>query len=304
MHTDELPDRAEPSPGTTRADGPLQLQTPWLRIAALRWGSGGPQRLLALHGWLDNAASFTALAPLLDGCEVVALDLPGHGHSEHRPPGVPYHFVDFVPDVLAAADALGWQRFALLGHSLGAGIASYVAVVAPQRVCALALVEGLGPHSGEPQEEPGRLATALRQMARLPWREPPLHADHASAIAARQRADGLGAAAARVLVERALHAVDGGWTWRSDPRLLFRSPAYQTEAQVLAFLSRIRCPALLVTGADSAFRARAGLAARMQQVAGLQHLVLPGGHHLHLENAAALAAPLQRFLAARDAEPA
>ena len=45
---------------------------------------GDPQNpwVIALHGWLDNAASFNALAPLLKDVYVIALDLPGHGHSD------------------------------------------------------------------------------------------------------------------------------------------------------------------------------------------------------------------------------
>jgi len=55
---------------------------------------------------------------------MVAIDLPGHGWSDHRGPQAAYHLVDYVADLLDVADALGWERFGLLGHSLGAGIAS------------------------------------------------------------------------------------------------------------------------------------------------------------------------------------
>ena len=66
----------------------LTLDLPHLRLAARAWGDPSLPPLLALHGWLDNAASFDRLAPLL--CEhfhIVALDLPGHGRSGHRPAG-------------------------------------------------------------------------------------------------------------------------------------------------------------------------------------------------------------------------
>ena len=66
----------------------LELPTPYLRLTARAWGPTDGVPVLALHGWLDNAASFDALAPQLPETRLVALDLPGHGGSEPRPPGV------------------------------------------------------------------------------------------------------------------------------------------------------------------------------------------------------------------------
>src|SRR5580765_8467017 len=104
------------------------IDIPLGTITALRSSStANAPRVLALHGWLDNAASFVPMAKHLDGIELVAVDLPGHGHSVHLPPGSIYTFEMAVHHVLDIADALGWERFSLLGHSMGAGIASLVA---------------------------------------------------------------------------------------------------------------------------------------------------------------------------------
>ncbi|MGH8029957.1 MAG: alpha/beta fold hydrolase, partial [Arenimonas sp.] len=130
-------------------------------LAALRWNEGAPVRVLALHGWLDNAASFAPLAPHFDGIELVALDLPGHGGSAHRAPGHDYVFVDWIHDVLDALDALGWERAVLLGHSMGGGIATLVAAAAPARVERLALLEALGPIGGRAEDAVARLRQAV-----------------------------------------------------------------------------------------------------------------------------------------------
>jgi pimeloyl-ACP methyl ester carboxylesterase len=114
------------------------------RITGLRAGDTGAPRVLALHGWLDNAASFIPLAQHLHGIELVAPDLPGHGASPHLPPGADYSFAAAVNSVLDIADALGWDRFSLLGHSMGAGISSLVAAACPQRIERLVAIEALG----------------------------------------------------------------------------------------------------------------------------------------------------------------
>jgi len=115
---------------------------------------------------------------------LVALDLTGHGRSEHRPPGIHYHFVDFIPDVVAAADALGWNRFALLGHSLGGGIASFVAATLPERIDRVAMIEGLGPPTSDPADGPANLRKTIQQMDALPHKRPPVYANLEAAIQA------------------------------------------------------------------------------------------------------------------------
>jgi pimeloyl-ACP methyl ester carboxylesterase len=118
----------------------LTLELPHLRLAAREWGPAEGMPALALHGWLDNAASFDRLAPLLPEHHLVALDLAGHGRSQHRHPSVVHHFIDWAPEVVAVADQLGWESFELIGHSMGAGISTLVAGTFPDRVRRLVLL--------------------------------------------------------------------------------------------------------------------------------------------------------------------
>jgi pimeloyl-ACP methyl ester carboxylesterase len=74
--------------------------------------------VLGLHGWLDNVATFAPLLPLLADLQIFAIDLPGHGLSEHRPSGVRYHLLDYVPAALESADALKLGEFILMGHCM------------------------------------------------------------------------------------------------------------------------------------------------------------------------------------------
>ena len=273
----------------------LELQTPTLRLAARVGGPSDGLPVLALHGWLDNAASFDPLAPLLPGLRLAALDLPGHGYSSHRPRGVHYHLVDFIPDVVAAADALGWERFAVLGHSLGAVLAGFLAAVIPERVTRVGLIEGLGPPLSQPTDSPVHLRQAMDQMRALPRKRLPVYLTLEAAIQARCTASGLAWTAAKLLVERNVQRIGKGYGWRSDPRLRFVSPLYLTEAQVLAYLDRIQAPTLLICGTDGYLVNRAYMQERYTHLPDLTVHTLPGGHHLHLEHPAACARLLGPF---------
>ncbi len=70
----------------------FSVDIPLGRITGLRAGAEGTPKVLALHGWLDNAASFVPLAAQLADIDLVAPDLPGHGHSAHLPAGADYSF--------------------------------------------------------------------------------------------------------------------------------------------------------------------------------------------------------------------
>jgi pimeloyl-ACP methyl ester carboxylesterase len=129
----------------------ILLDTRQGRLAGLGWRVEYAPRVLCLHGWLDNAASFSPLAPLLDRLDRVALDLPGHGYSEHRHFSTRYHFVDYLFNVDAALDTLGWEDCHLVGHSLGAAIAAVYGAGAPERVRSLVLLDSMGPISVTPE---------------------------------------------------------------------------------------------------------------------------------------------------------
>jgi len=267
------------------------LELPHLALAAQAWGDPALPPLLAVHGWLDNAGSFARLAPLLAArFHVIALDLPGHGHSGHLPAGATYHFSDYVRTLLAAIELLARDRITLLGHSLGAGVAALAAAAAPRRIERLLLIEGLGPlgDDGAHTLQRWRDALAAAAPSRRPLR---LFASIEQAVEARSSASGLRAELARPIVERGLRAVDGGWRWRSDARLTQASATRLTESQIRALLRGIEAPgALLLAQPETPYLPGAMMRERAACVPGMRVTALPGGHHLHLEHPQAVAA--------------
>jgi pimeloyl-ACP methyl ester carboxylesterase len=252
--------------------------------------------VLALHGWLDNAASFHSLASALPELDLVALDLAGHGHSGWRPLGAGYALVDHLQDLVAVLDQLQWPSCTLIGHSMGGAIASLLAVAAPDRVDALVCIDALGPLSLPESESPGRLLRALKARTEpAPRRR--VFSSIEDATTQRARLNGLTPEQVRPLVERALRTVDEGHIWAADPRLQWPSAAPMSEAQVRACLQAIRQPTLVVAAEEADPRLpRLEVIERLACVPQAQAHRLPGGHHLHLSNTAAVAAFIREFL--------
>ena len=276
----------------------LRVATRFGDLAALQWGGVAAPPLLALHGWLDNAASFSRLAPLLAaGRRVIALDLPGHGHSAHLPKSVHrYSNLDQVDHVLDFADALELEHFDLLGHSLGAGIASLTAAAAPARVGKLLLIEGLGPLADDGAQTLSRWRDGHAQRE-APRRPPRVFASIEVAVRARVVAGGLDAEEARPIVERNLREVDGGFSWRSDPRLRLATPLRIDEMQLRRLLAGIEAPTLLLLAEPATpYLPSALMGARAACVTDIRVAHIRGPHHLHIRHAQETAEQMTRFL--------
>ncbi len=275
----------------------LALAVPELRLdlAALRWGNASAPALVALHGWLDNAGSFASLAPLMAPYRhVVAPDLPGHGLSAHLPPAGRYDLPLYVRVLHGVLDALGIGSCDLLGHSLGGAIASLYAAAHPRRIRRLLLIEALGPIADDGSGTLARWRDAMadgRASAPRTFRSPE------AALAARCRATGQQPAAIRAIVERGVRQHHGGWTWRSDARLTAATPMRMAEAQVRALLAGISAPTLLLLGEpESPFLPHSLLRSRADCLRDIEIDAFAGGHHLHCEKPADVAARLLGFL--------
>ncbi|PNS08641.1 alpha/beta fold hydrolase [Solilutibacter silvestris] len=259
--------------------------------------SANAPRVLALHGWLDNAASFVPMARHLDGIELVAIDLPGHGHSVHLPPGAIYTFEMAVHHVLDVADALGWERFNLLGHSMGAGIASLVAASCPQRVERLVCIEALGGLADSAENTAVRMRESVAAMRALDAKSLRVFPQLDVAIQARMRANAMSEPVARLIVERGVRAVDGGWQWSSDPRLMVPTWIRPVDAQVVAVCGGIESPTRVVFADPAQPYLPDDVRRRyVDAVPNGELLVLPGTHHLHMETPQPVAEWVGSFL--------
>jgi pimeloyl-ACP methyl ester carboxylesterase len=117
-----------------------RMEVNGVRLSVAEAGRGG-RPLLLLHGFTGAKEEFVEGLDLLaqHGWHAVAPDLRGHGSSD-RPPGRHAYGLElFVADVVALADALAWDRFTVLGHSMGGAVAQRLALDHPARVGGLVL---------------------------------------------------------------------------------------------------------------------------------------------------------------------
>jgi pimeloyl-ACP methyl ester carboxylesterase len=88
----------------------------------------GPQKVLVLHSWMGDAASFDPMKPYLDThtYTYVFADLRGYGRS--RDMEGEYNLEEASADTLRLADSLGWDRFHLIGHSMSGMVVQRLAI--------------------------------------------------------------------------------------------------------------------------------------------------------------------------------
>ncbi len=266
----------------------LEIQTTHLKFSAKVWHPEIVDEnltIIAIHGWLDNAESFSLLAPLLEGYRIIAVDLCGHGKSDHRPAGVPYHFVDYVADIFYIANALGIHRFHLLGHSLGGNIASIMAATYPEKVLSLMLIEGFGPVTRKIEETALNLRESTEKFIAHDSKKR-RYAEFSSLVKARlQGRWPLTEEAAELLCKRGSVEKDGKFSWSSDAAINYTSPLRMSEQQAAFMRSQIVCATLLIIGEQGIAPQLNDNRAPLNEFKNRQVHRMQGHHHLHMERA-------------------
>jgi len=274
----------------------VDIELAWGTLKGLHWARPGAPKLMCLHGWLDNAASFVPLAPWLVDFDVMAVDMAGHGLSSHRPESGRYYFTDYLFDLDAALAKLGWGHCHLLGHSMGGGIASCFAAASPEKVDRLVLLDSLGMITLSADRAAQQLRLSLASVRKARGFLRPFESVEA-AMRARQVKSPLSDAAARLLCERSLERSGGHFRWRTDPRLNWRSPQLPGEDQALDLLAAIEAPTLLITSPSIAeFFGEETMRRRLAAIAACTHVTNPGHHHFHMEDAEHTGRRVSEFL--------
>ncbi|WP_299788970.1 alpha/beta fold hydrolase [uncultured Shewanella sp.] len=280
----------------------VEFQLPHIRLSGRLWGAPDKPLILALHGWLDNANSFEPLAEELSSeYQVLAIDWPGHGGSEHRPGAYPLHWVDYLYDLELLVDRLSHRQspVAIVGHSLGGIVASAYTAAFPERVGKLVLIEAISPLFEEASRNNQRLRHSFISHGRFLMKrdeDPAVYDSIEVAVKARMRLTGLDENWCRLLVDRNMQKHDIGVSWRSDPRLKLDSPIRLTFEQVDALMSGHSTNTLLIIADRGYSQINTLLPKAKSWFKRLSYVELEGDHHLHMGNAVNTAKAIRDYL--------
>lgn len=266
----------------------LRFEADGLTYAALAWGNPGAPVILALHGWLDNARSFIRLAPLLHHYRVVAVDLSGHGYSDHRSADATYNIWDDLPQLVSIVDQLTSGNVHLMGHSRGATIAALLAAVLQDRCEHLVMIDGLIPAFMDDRDAGHQLRNFVLERDKYRAR-PTRYFASVEEFADRRKQYGFASSNGHDLAPRALELTEQGYRLLCDPRLYGTSATWLDREKRLQIYRSIKAPVLSVMGEDGLF-ARQEVARQLIEDAGsaiadFRSTTIAGSHHLHMEEA-------------------
>jgi pimeloyl-ACP methyl ester carboxylesterase len=256
------------------------------RVSALVWGEA-PARLVLLHGGAQNAHTWDTLALALD-LPLVAIDLPGHGHSDWRVDHV-YDPRSLAEDVAPAVRALAPEAELVCGMSLGGLTAIALAARAPELARRLVVVDvtpGTDHAKAEPiiafVSGPDSFESFDAMLERT------LRFNPTRSVSSMRRG----------VLHNARELPDGRWTWRYDPMRSWRLAGSAPDFSSLwEDVSRLRAPVLLVRGGVSGVVAEEDVSEFRRRQPDLRVHVVPGaGHSVQGDRPLELAALLREAL--------
>ncbi len=272
------------------------VRLPEVTLSYLEAGEGG-EPLLLVHGFTGSKEDFAAEVVRLAqrGFHVVSPDHRGHGSSDQPEDESSYSFQSFASDMIALVDRLGWQTFALLGHSMGGMIVQHLALSHPHRITRLVLMDTH--HGPVPGLDPELLELGI-EMART------------QGMGAIHEVIKLGADPLASPAHHRLCAEVPGFEAWCDAKFLRSSPhmfaamlrTFPETPDRLDSLRAVACPTLVLVGElDTPFL---GASERMAStIADARLAVIPdAGHSPQLEAPAAWRDAIDDFLG--EAQPA
>lgn len=237
------------------------------RLSALVWGDGPPEAVL-LHGGAQNAHTWDTVALALDR-PLVAIDLPGHGHSDWRDDKryLPQEMADDVAHVMAE---LAPDARLLTGMSLGGLTAAVVAAAHPERLEKLAIIDVTPGVDKEKAKDIIDFVSGPEVFASFDEILERTIAFNPTRSESSLR---------RGVLHNAKQLDDGTWTWRYDLPARDRTEVTGRFADLWDAFEAIRAPLLFVQGGRSPVVDDADVAELRRRQPDVRHVVVEDAGH-------------------------
>lgn len=286
--------------------------------AAKLWNGRGKcnrgRRVLCLHGFQDNCASFDRLIPLLDDGNTLylCLDWPNHGLSSGTPYGVRWTMENYALTVKRVVDHMRWPAFVCVGHSMGGQVAKLFAAVYSEHVEKLVLLDTAGPIETYPEEIVSKTRRSLDTLLKLEDRvlsgkSRPLEYDHPDQAFDRIRhrmysaltGELLNRESCMVLLTRYLRPGGKKYMLANDVRLRVTYSEFFSVGQYADVVKRIKCPTLFIVATDSEaiYYGEFGAFAELYSAnSNFRFVTVQGNHDVHMNYPHRIAPLIENFV--------
>lgn len=299
----------------------ITFKTPFGHIAALEWGSQkAPKKLLCIHGWLDNAGSFERLIPFIldhnDNAEkyhIVAIDHPGAGLSSHKPSGSEYTSFSTIIEMRRVIRELAWDRFSLMGHSLGGHYSFLFSCIYSHQVESLISIDCEHPISSGTQNWDVFLANSIEEIFKHEYtfsddpttniRVPVYSHEDAIKRLMDAHSNSLTKDSAEVMLKRGGTKQRWGYTFNRDLRLKTIFVEFRPDNNVwMQYIEKFFQANLLnIRASQSPYKRSEALRNSYYELFKkkcrlFRDVLLDGTHHLHMNNPEIVAPEVCKFL--------
>ncbi|XP_026870617.1 serine hydrolase-like protein isoform X2 [Electrophorus electricus] len=295
----------------------FRMPVPWGEIRGRIWGPDDGRPVLCLHGWGDNSGTFNTLIPLLPrDLKYVAIDLPGHGFSSHRPAGVFYTYPTYFSDVRRVIEVLQWKRFSIIGHSMGGNIAGMFSVLYPEMVDSIVLLDSYGFLPADTTQLHKIMRKGIDEMTEyekiMDTRKEKVYSYEAAKERLKAVNPSLSDQSAQILLERGLKEFEGGVVFTRDFRINLTNTARLTLEQSLYMQSQIKAKVLILWASQGFGKSYPQFMQFVDYTTQLRKgwdslkstiMTVEGDHHVHLNNPDVVAPFISDFLLSQTSEP-
>lgn len=271
-------------------DKSYYIESYYVRLFGLEEGPSHfkKPKLIFLHGLLGNSLNWLSIIKeLKNHYEIAALDLQGHGKTLVK--GKDHSLKEFCKSIEFVTKELGWEKFSIIGHSLGARVSFVYGCLHPEKLEKM-VFEDMGPHkTGEGSRRTERMISSVP----VPFASK----KEAKLFFTTTFEEKFGKVLADYMYSNIQKTEDGQFDWRFDKNGALSSLRIGEIHDFWKEFEAISCPNLIIRGENSEHLPKPVFEEMLKRNKASTGVEIPGaGHWVHFDNKDAFVAEIKSFL--------